>query len=279
MLTNQCAPLVLCRSFISRYLHPQDRTRSSGTLTAAYFIGLGVGYFIGPSFLKSNRELLSIHINSLNSGSFMLSIFWLAIILLAYTQKYTSKSVFKPSESATSGYVEAFLYVSYAVGFYNIILFTHPDSLTHQIEATQSTIYLWSGLLPLLTSPVYVILYASSFFIDDNILLISGLSLAVIALGILVVPFALFWYIIGCILLYLAAHILLSAVLAIGLKTSQAGRIALILSLLAVIFDNAGRYAGDFNSLSFRITGLVFAVGVLLWGIFLFKNLNSNLKA
>ena len=209
----------------------------------------------------------------------MLSIFWLALILLAYTQKYTSKSILKPTDSTTSGYVEAFLYISYAVGFYNIILFTHPECLAHQIEGTKTTIYLWSGLLPMLTSPVYVIIYASSFFLDDNVMLISGLSLAALALGLMVVNFAKFWFIIGCILLYLATHISLSAVLAIGLKTSQAGRVALILSLLAVIFDNAGRYAGDFNAIGFRITGLIFAVGVLLWGIFLFKKLNSNLKA
>ena len=135
----------------------------------------------------------------------------------------------------------------------------------------------------MLTSPVYVIIYASSFFLDDNVMLISGLSLAAIALGLMVINFAKFWFIIGCILLYLATHISLSAVLAIGLKTSQAGRVALILSLLAVIFDSAGRYAGgytgDFYSTGFRITGLVFAVGVLLWGMFLFKKLNSNLKA
>jgi hypothetical protein len=270
---------VLCRTFISRYLDPQDRTRSSGTFTAAYFIGLGVGYFIGPSFLNSSREVVKIHINSLNSGSFVLSIFWLALILLAYTQKYTSKSVSKQSESTTSGYVEAFLYVSYAVSFYNIIQFTHPDCLTHHLQGSSNTIYLWSGLLPLLTSPVYVILYASSFFLDDNTLLISGLILGVVALGIMVVKFATFWFIIGCILLYLATHISLSAVLAIGMKTRQAGRVALILSTLAVIFYNAGRYAGDFNHIGFRISGLTFAVGVLLWGLFLSKNLNSNLKA
>ena len=213
----------------------------------------------------------------------MLSIFWLALILLAYTQKYTSKSILKPTDSTTSGYVEAFLYISYAVGFYNIIQFTHPECLAHQIEGSKATIYLWSGLLPMLTSPVYVIIYASSFFLDDNVMLISGLSLAAIALGLMVINFAKFWFIIGCILLYLATHISLSAVLAIGLKTSQAGRVALILSLLAVIFDSAGRYAGgytgDFYSTGFRITGLVFAVGVLLWGMFLFKKLNSNLKA
>lgn len=203
----------------------------------------------------------------------MLSILWLALILLASTQKYTSKSIVKSTGSITSGLVEAYLYISYAVFFFNLMLFTDPVSLSHQVSASSSTIYLWAGLLPLITSPVYMILYAGSYFLEDSILLIAGVSVALVALGILVVPFATFWYILGCVLLYLGSHIALSLQLGIGMKTSFSGRVVLILSILAVVFENAGRFAGDFNSLGFRIAGLTGTVGVLLWGIFIFKRL------
>lgn len=266
-LTGTGAPGLALKQFIGYHVSPQDRARVAVMYTTASFVGSSCGYFLGFAFEGSVAEFLGYKLNGIYMGGFLLGFVWVLTFLLCSTL-FVNPNINYPAETSNKTLIKFLLGSSYLLPSLLREAFISPVAIPNSLDWPNQTIYAYLGVFSLMIAPTSILIYASTYFTKEKVLLIFSKIWSLLGCTLIVIGRdTAFWYIIGAILLLVGVNVgsgVSFSLLSKNIRNDSIGMTASIIEVFGLVLGYVlAKYLGWIAQIL-----LVFVVAISLIGDF-----------
>ena len=249
----------------------EQRVKLATCFVAVYFLGLSCGYFLSLGFIDYSGSFLTFTSNGQNIGGLLFAFVWIMICCFC-SVLFVNPAKVDVNTPTCAWYVKLLTIFSYILPFIVLQAFVSNHAVPRSLRWDDEKFFTFLGVFCLMAVPMHMLVYISSYFTTDLVLISASKGLVIVAALLQLCRYYSknnqdFFYVIGSLLVVMGVNLGLGANFSMLAGNIRNRRIGLFAGILEVVGYVLGNFAVEYDTTKFSLQLTIIVIVCITLGL------------